>query len=181
MIQNIQSTMFLTFMTPLDTIPLSKVEIENIFLPITEKIPLELLQKHQNLDPVIRQLKSWHNYKTKPIKADTTILGNKTLLRYFRKFNNTSINENTDILEYQTSDIQVPCLPLSMMLIAFHISHSLHTKGHSGAEKNMLKFYTTFLFPKCTNLDKSIMQRLLNMSIKQTKPKTKTNRRKTRF
>ena len=33
----------------LDTIPLSKLEIENIFLPITEKITLELIQKHQNL------------------------------------------------------------------------------------------------------------------------------------
>ena len=43
---------------PLDTILLSKLEIENIFLPITEKVTIELLQKHQNLDPVIRQLKS---------------------------------------------------------------------------------------------------------------------------
>ena len=46
-----------------DTIPLSKIEIENIFLPITEKITLELLQKHQNLDPLIRQLKSFHKFK----------------------------------------------------------------------------------------------------------------------
>ena len=45
---------------PLDTIPLSIKEIENNFLAITEKITFELLQKHQNLDPVIRQLKSWH-------------------------------------------------------------------------------------------------------------------------
>ena len=66
---------------PLDTIPLSKVEIENTFLPIAEITTLELLQKHQNLDPVIRQLKCRHKYKTKPIKANTTILGNKTLLR----------------------------------------------------------------------------------------------------
>ena len=77
---------------PLDTTPLSKRGIENIFLPKTEKITLEFLQKHQNLDPVIRQLKSWHKNKTKPIKADITILGNKTLLRYFRKINITSIN-----------------------------------------------------------------------------------------
>ena len=48
---------------PIDTIPLSKIEIENIFPPATEKITLELLQKYQNLDPVIRQLKSWHKYK----------------------------------------------------------------------------------------------------------------------
>ena len=71
---------------PLDTVPLSKKEVENNFLPTTEKNTLELLQKYQNLDPVIRQLKLWHKYKTKATKADTTTLGNKALLRYFRKF-----------------------------------------------------------------------------------------------
>ena len=65
---------------PLDTIPLSKTEIENIFLSSTETITLELLRKYQKLDPVIGQLKSWQKYKTKPTKADT-IIGNKTLLR----------------------------------------------------------------------------------------------------
>ena len=88
----------------LDTITLSKLEIDNIFLPPTDKITLELLKQYQNLDPVIKQLKSWHKYKTKPVKADTTILGNKTLLWYFRKFNNKTINENTDLLEYQLND-----------------------------------------------------------------------------
>ena len=66
---------------PLDTIRLSKMEIENIFLSNTEKLPLDLLQKHQNPDSVIRQLKSWHKYMTKPIKANITILGNKTIVR----------------------------------------------------------------------------------------------------
>ena len=109
---------------PFDPIPLSKLGVENVFLPPTEKIKLQLLQKYQNFDPVIRQIKSWHKYKTKPTKADTTILGNKTLLRYFRKYNNTTINEITDLLEYQTPDSKVSCLPLSMMLIAFNISHT---------------------------------------------------------
>ena len=116
------------------------------------------MKQYQNLDPVIRQLKSWHKYKTKPTKADTTILGNKTLLRYYRKFNNTSINENTDLLEYQLDDSKVPCLPLSMILIAFNITHTQNTKGHSGSKKNIFKFYTKFLFSKRSNMDKSIMQ-----------------------
>ena len=98
------------------------------FSPPTDKITINTLKQYQNLDPVIRQLKSWHKYKTKPVKADTTILGNKTLLRYFRKFNNTTINENTDLLEYQLNDSTVPCLPLSMTLIAFHISHTQNIK-----------------------------------------------------
>ena len=132
---------------PLDTIPLSKLEIDNMFLPPTEKITLELLKQYQHLEPVIRQLKSWHKYKTKPAKADTTILGNKTLLRFFRKFNNTTINENTDLLKYQLDASKVPCLPLSMILKSFNISHTQKTKGHSGSEKkNIFKFYTKFLF-----------------------------------
>ena len=93
------------------------------------------MKQYQNFDPVIRQLKSWRKYKIKPAKADTTFLGNKTLLRYFRKFNNTTTIENADLLEYQLDDSKVPCLPLSMILIAFNISHAQNTKGHSGSEK----------------------------------------------
>ena len=132
---------------PLDTIPLSKLEIENIFLPPTETITIPTLKQYQNLDPVIRQLKSWHKYKTKPIKADSTILGNKTLLRYFHKFNNTTINENTDLLEYNLNESTVPCLPLSMILIAFNISHTQNIKGHSGSEKTYSNFIQNFYFP----------------------------------
>ena len=120
------------------TIPLSKLEIDNIFLPPTDKITLELLKQYQNLDPVIRQLNP-HKFKTKPVKADTTILGNKTLLRFFRKFNNTTNNENTDLLEYQLNDSKVLCLPLSMILIAFNTSHTQNTKGHSGSEKKQTR------------------------------------------
>ena len=118
---------------------------------------LELFKQYQILDPVIRQLKSWHKYKTKPVKTNTTILGNKRLLRYFRKFN-TSINENTDLVEYQLNDSTVPCLALTMILIAFIISHTQNTKGHSGSEKTYSNFTEKRLFPKCTNLDKSTMQ-----------------------
>ena len=104
------------------------MEIDNIFLPTTEQNYKRFFTKHENLDTVFRQLKSWHKYKTKPNKADITILGNKTLLRYFRNFNNTSINENTDILEYETPDLKVTCLPLSMMLSILHILYKM--KGH---------------------------------------------------
>ena len=75
------------------------------------------------------------------MKADITILGNKIFLRFFRKFKITSINENTNVLEHQTSDLKVTCSPLSMILVAFHISHSLNTKGHAGSEK----IYSNFI------------------------------------
>ena len=135
---------------PLDTTPLTKKEVENIFQPTSEKITLKFLRKYQNYDPVIRQQKSWHKCKTKPTKADTTILGNKTLLGYFRKFNVTTIIETTDILEYQTTVFKVICLPLTMMLIAFNTSHTLHTKRHSGSEKTNSNFIQNFYFPNAT-------------------------------
>ena len=115
--------------------------------PPTDKITREFLRQYQNLDPVIIQLKLSHKYKTKPVKAATSILGNKTLLRYFRKFNNTAINENTDLLEYQLNDSIVPCLPLSMIVIAFNISHTQNTKGHSGSEKTYSNVTQNFYFP----------------------------------
>ena len=57
------------------------------------------------------------------------------------------MNENTDLLEYQLDDSKVPCLPLSMMLIAFNISHTHNTKGHSGSEKTYSNFTQNFYFP----------------------------------
>ena len=117
-----------------------------IFFPPTDKITVELLKQYQNLDPVIRQLKSWHKYKTKPVKADTTILGNKTLLRYFRRFNNTAINEITDLLEYQLNDFKVPCLPLGMILIALtsHIHKIL--KDTPDQRKHTQTLHKIFIF-----------------------------------
>ena len=95
----------------------------------------------------MRQSKSCHKYKTKPIKTDITLLGNKTLLRFFRKINNVSVNESTDVLEYQTTYLKIHCLPLSMMLLAFYTLDSLHTKEHSGSVKTYSNFFQNFCFP----------------------------------
>ena len=99
------------FTTHLTQFPYQIQKPKKLFLPQTETITLQLLQKYQNFDLVIRQLKSWHKYKTKPAKADATLLGNNTLLRYFRKFFNTTMNESTDLLEYQTTNFKVTCSP----------------------------------------------------------------------
>ena len=82
--------------------------------------------------------------------AYITILRNKTLLKYFRKFNNTTINENSIFFDYQKAELKVPCLPLIMILLAFHISHSLSTKGHAGSEKTYSNFIQSFYFPNAT-------------------------------
>ena len=134
------------FYDPLDNKQLSKTELENNFLPATEKITLELLQKYQNLNSVIGHFKLWHIYKTKPTEADAAILGNKMFLRYFRNFYITTITENTDILEYQTSELEVLCLPLSMVLLALHISDSLNTKDMQDQSKHISILFRLFNF-----------------------------------
>ena len=67
---------------------------QNIFLPIIEKVTLELLQKHHILDTVFRQHKYGQKNKTRLLKADITILGNKNLLPKIPKF---EISENSII------------------------------------------------------------------------------------
>ena len=85
-----------------------------------------------------------------PVEADITILGNKTFLRCFRKFKNTATNESTGILEYQISDLKVPCLPLSMILLEFYIPLSLKTKGNAGSDNTYSNFIQNFYFPNAT-------------------------------
>ena len=57
---------------------------------------------------------------------------------------------------YQTSKLKVPCVPLSMILLAFYISHSLITKGHDQKKKHAPILFK-ILLSKCTKLDKSSM------------------------
>ena len=98
---------------PLDSIPLSKTKTKSIFPTDYRNNDLRSIKKiYQNLDPVIRQFESWPNHKSKPVKAEITILGNKTLLRYFREFKNKTINENTDILEKQMHRMHFPNAPI---------------------------------------------------------------------
>ena len=51
------------------------------------------------------------------------------------------------LLEYKLNESTVPCLPLSMILIAFNISHTQDIKGHSGSEKTYSNFIQNFYFP----------------------------------
>ena len=54
-------------------------------------------------------------------------------------------------------NLQFHVLPLSMILIAFNISHTQNIKGHSGSEKHIQILYKTFI-SQMHNLDKSTMQ-----------------------
>ena len=68
-----------------------------------------------------------------------------TNLENFRKFFNTTENENTDILEHHHQDTKVPCLPLSLIIVAFHI-HFLSIQKDMQHQKNS-KFTQPFYLP----------------------------------
>ena len=74
-------------------------------------------------------MKYAHTYRTKPVKAVINILGNKTLLRYFRNFNNTYVDENFEILENFYKDTKVPCFPINLNLVVFYIALSFIFEG----------------------------------------------------
>ena len=147
--------------------------MSKLFSTTNRKNYTTIIAKISKTWPLIRQLKSWHKYKTKSTKADTTIFGNKTLLRYFRKLNDTTINENTDFSEYQTPDSKFPCLPLSMMLIAFIISHTQKTKRRSGSEKTYSNFTQNFYFPNAPIWVKVLCNNCINCQLNKTYPNQK--------
>ena len=51
-----------------------------------------------------------------------------------------------------------PVLPLSMILIAFNISHTQNIKGHSGSEKTYSNFIQNFHLPNAPIWIKETMQ-----------------------
>ena len=52
-----------------------------------------LLYETQQQDPVLIQLLLWKQYKNFPPTPSLTIRANKKILRYYRRFQNFSINE----------------------------------------------------------------------------------------
>ena len=83
----------------------------------------------------MRRVQFFFGIQNKP--ANIPILGNITLFRFLKKIEQATINENTDIIENHYTDTKVPCLTLSIFLIAFHYSHFLSTKGHMLEKKNI--------------------------------------------
>ena len=103
-----------------------------------------LTSKYQNLEPIIRQMRSWHIYKAKPAKAENTNLWNKTLLQCLRQISNTSINEKTENLEFFIKSKKVPWLPINLFLIAFNNIQSSNRIEHIGSEKTYVILYKNF-------------------------------------
>ena len=99
-----------------DNIPLSCREIQDSFSAMHSETINRRNQKTQNLNTVIRQRNLGIKTKLVPKKPISPFQGNKTLLRYFRKLNKISKNNNTETLENHYTDTKKPSLPLLILI-----------------------------------------------------------------
>ena len=60
-----------------------------------------------------------------------------------------------------------------MILIAFNISHTQNTKGHSGSEKNKLKLYKKILYPNAPIWIKVLCNDCIICQLNKTYPNQK--------
>ena len=73
-------------------------EIYNCFYSEQTEINYNLLYETQQQDPVIRQLLLWKKHKNyPPPRPSQTILANKDLLHYSRRFQDQSINDTNNL------------------------------------------------------------------------------------
>ena len=79
-----------------------------------------------------------------------------TLLRCFRKFNKTTINEIKAILDYHYAEKKVLFTTKSNLTRILHITF-LEYKRTYRVRENIFKFRLEFLIFKCTGLDKSTL------------------------
>ena len=63
------------------------------------------------------------------------------------------------------------------MLIAFHTSQSLHTKGHSGAEKTHSSFIQKFYFPNAPIWIKVLCNNLITCQLNKSFPNQKKTKK----
>ena len=71
--------------------------------------------------------------------------------------------------------------PLSMILIAFNISHTQNIKGHSGSEKTYSNFIQNFYFPNAPIWIKYYAMTAIVCQLNKTLPKSKTNSTKNKI
>ena len=156
------NTIKFSFPGTADFIPKSP-KLYNYFYSEQTELNDTLLYEAQNQDPVTRQLLIWKRYKNYPTIFLITIRANKRLLHYYRSFQNLSINE-TNHLFYCTQETTSPkiCLPLSLLLVIFHVTLSHDLSGDPGREKTHATIRENFYFPNIHKWIAKLMQDCLN-------------------
>ena len=102
-----------------------------------------------------------------------------TKFENFRNFFITTKNKNSDLLEHHHQDTKVHCLPLSLIIVAFHI-HFLSIQKDMQHQKNS-KFIQPFYFPNAPIWIKELCNDCIKFKKKQTFPIPGANSRQTKL
>ena len=177
----IQSTQDANFSELLNTIKFSlpamdefipkSPELYNYFYSVQTELNGTLLYEAQQQDPVIRQLLLWKRYKNHPSIPSLAIRANKGLLHYYRRFQHLSINETNHLL-YHIQETNPPkiCLPISLLLVIFHVAYSHDLSGHPGPEKTHATITENYFFPNIQTWMAILTQDCLNCQTIKSMP-----------
>ena len=124
------------------------VKIADIFSDEKTKIKEELIKETQIFDSILHIVKMWKKPINKPHSVKMDIRGNKGLFAYFRKFKSIIIDDKIGTIKIMINIHKIwiigICLPLTVLLRAFHENHCIDLVGHTGLEKtkrNILEKY----------------------------------------
>ena len=146
-------------------------KLYNYFHSDQTKLNDILLYEAQQRGPVIRQLLLWKRFKNYPSIPSLTIRSNKGLLQYYQRFQNISINETNYLLYYiQETTSRKICLPLSLILVIFHVAHSHDLSGHPGCIKTDATITENYYFPNINKWIAILTQDCLNCQTSKSMP-----------
>ena len=139
-------------------------------------------KKTQIFDPVLHKVKLWkkHNNKSHSITMD--IRGNKGLFAFFRKLKSIIIDEKNGIrkiiMNMHKKSIIRACLPLTVLLSAFHENHCIDLVGHKGLEKTKRNIMEKYYFPNINIWIKILIADCIQCQTNKMFANTKTTKSK---
>ena len=129
---------------------LSSLELN--FIKLDTPLTTSLLLTEQKLDSVLSQVQEWLKREQKPSLKDPNYQS-RAFRNYINNFELLFIDPDTNLVCYKelmsNGDHMEKkiCLPLSLMFVAFHLSHSHELSGHLGQMKTLANLKRYFFFP----------------------------------
>ena len=129
---------------------LSSLDVNFIHLdtPLTTSLPLT----EQNLDSILSKVQERLNREQKPSLKDPNYQP-RAFRNYLNNFELLFIDPDTNLICYKElmpngdHKEEKICLPLSLMFVAFHLSHSHELSGLLGQMKTLANLKRYFFFP----------------------------------
>ena len=93
------------------------------------------------------------------------------LLHFYRRFQNLSINEINHLLYFkQETTPPIICVPISLLLVIFHVAHSHDLSGHPGRYKTQATITENYYFANTQTWIEILTQNCLNCQTSKSMP-----------